>query len=335
MAEAAVQGAGATASRLIIGHSGETERLEAEIARFKGTEAALVFPSGYMANVGLLSALLTPRDAVFSDQWNHASIVDGIRLSGARSFRYRHNDLDHLEKLMKRADEKGFRRKLIVTDTVFSMDGDVAPLPGLVELKKRYGAALVVDEAHGGGVFGPHGEGMAHHLGVAAEVDLHMGTFSKAFGVYGAYVAGRKDWISYLVNRCRSFIYTTALPPALIAALRVSLVLVQAADGLRRALMEKSAMFRGQLKAWGILAGDSITPIVPLIVGESKRALEFSNKLAERGILAVAIRPPTVPEGTARLRFSLMANHEERDLRDTLATIRQLADEMGVIPHGS
>jgi 8-amino-7-oxononanoate synthase len=330
VAESASQGVGGVASRLIIGHNEETEALEREIARFKGTEAALLFPNGYMANLGLLSALLKPSDAVFSDQYNHASIVDGIRLSGAQSYRYRHLNLDHLEVLLKRADAKGAKRKLIVTDSVFSMDGDVAPLSHLVQLKRKYNAALVLDEAHAAGVWGPGGAGMAHHQGVAEDVDLHMGTFSKAFGVYGAYVAGKKVWIQYLANRCRPLIYTTALPPVLVAAIRASLRLVEAGDNLRRDLHERSAWFRRKLQEAGLSIGGSTTQIVPWIVGESEQAIKLSRALAEEGVLAVAIRPPTVPEGQSRLRFSLMATHTKAEVEQAVAAIRRVAEQGAV-----
>nr|WP_302104849.1 8-amino-7-oxononanoate synthase [Polycladomyces sp. WAk] len=324
------RGAGATASRLIVGHDEETERLEQEIAAFKGTEAALVFGSGYMANVGVLSALLQRGDAVFSDKWNHASIVDGIRLSGATLFRYRHQDMDHLEAQLRQAEKKGIRRKLIVTDTVFSMDGDVARLHDLVALKERYDAALMVDEAHGGGVFGSSGEGAAHHMGLADQVDLHMGTFSKAFGVVGAYVAGNRTWISYLVNTCRSFIYTTALPPVVIEMIRTSLRLVREAGDRRTALRQKAARFRNRLKMSGLNIGPSETQIVPLIVGDVHATVKLSQSLMESGVLAVPIRPPTVPEGTARLRFSLMATHTDEHLETAIAAIERAVRTGGV-----
>lgn len=316
-------GSGGVASRLIIGHSEETELLEQEIARFKKTEKALLFSNGYMANIGILTALLTSKDAVFSDQYNHASIVDGIRLSDARLFRYRHLDLDHLEKRLKSAHQKGVRHKLIMTDSVFSMDGDVAPLCELVQLKQKYGAALVIDEAHGAGVFGSRGQGMAHELGVYQKIDLHMGTFSKAFGVYGAYVAGRKEWISLLESRARSLIYTTALPPAVVSANRMALHLVQQAENRRRELKEKAAWFRRQLQQTGFETGCSTTQIIPLYLGENEHALAFSESLRGMGIFALAIRPPTVPPHTARLRFSLMANHSWEQLEQTLTKIEQ------------
>ncbi|BCU83035.1 putative 8-amino-7-oxononanoate synthase [Polycladomyces abyssicola] len=329
----AQRGAGATASRLIVGHDEETERLEQEIAAFKGTEAALVFGSGYTANMGVLSALLQRGDAVFSDKWNHASIVDGIRLSGATLFRYRHLDMDHLEAQLRLAEKKGIRRKLIVTDTVFSMDGDVARLHDLISLKERYDAALMVDEAHGGGVFGPYGEGVAHHMGLAGKVDLHMGTFSKAFGVVGAYVAGNRTWISYLVNTCRPFIYTTALPPAVIEMIRTSLRLVREAGSRRIALHRKAARFRNRLKALGLNVGPSETQIIPLIVGDVHATVKLSQSLMENGVLAVPIRPPTVPEGTARLRFSLMATHTEEHLETAIDAIERAVRTEGVTIH--
>jgi 8-amino-7-oxononanoate synthase len=327
------RGAGATASRLIVGHNEETERLEQDIAAFKGTEAALVFGSGYTANVGVLSALLQRGDAVFSDKWNHASIVDGIRLSGATLFRYRHQDMDQLEAQLRQAEKKGIRRKLIVTDTVFSMDGDVARLQDLVALKERYDAALMVDEAHGGGVFGPYGEGVAHHMGLAGKVDLHMGTFSKAFGVVGAYVAGNRTWISYLVNTCRPFIYTTALPPVVIEMIRTSLRLVREAGDRRIALHRNADRFRKQLKALGLNVGPSESQIVPLIVGDVHATIKLSQSLMESGVLAVPIRPPTVPEGTARLRFSLMATHTEEHLETAIDAIERAVRVEGVPIH--
>ncbi|MDN4594268.1 8-amino-7-oxononanoate synthase [Polycladomyces subterraneus] len=327
------RGAGATASRLIVGHDEETERLEQEIAAFKETEAALVFGSGYTANMGVLSALLQRGDAVFSDKWNHASIIDGIRLSRATLFRYRHQDMDHLEAQLRQAEKKGIRRKLIVTDTVFSMDGDVACLHDLVALKERYDAALMVDEAHGGGVFGPYGEGVTHHMGLAGKVDLHMGTFSKAFGVVGAYVAGSRTWISYLVNTCRPFIYTTALPPVVIEMIRTSLRLVREAGDRRTALHRKATRFRNRLKALGFNVGPSETQIVPLIVGDVHATVKLSQSLMESGVLAVPIRPPTVPEGTARLRFSLMATHTDEHLETVIDAIERAARTEGVTIH--
>jgi len=326
----AERGAGAGSSRLVAGHDPAYAAVEERLAAFKGTEAALVFGSGYLANVGLLAALLDRESVVLSDELNHASIVDGARLSGAEKRVYRHGDLDHLESLLREAAPR--RRKLVVTDTVFSMDGDVAPLAGIVELADRYGAALVADEAHAGGVFGPHGEGYLHELGLAGRADLVMGTLSKAFGVYGAYVAGSRAWIDHLVSTCRTLIFSTALPPAVVSAAAASLELVRDAGDRRRALRKKSERFRGRLRGLGFDTGRSATQIVPAVVGSNERALAFARALDELGVLAVAIRPPTVPPGTARIRFSLMATHSDEELERALAAAAEAGRRTGVIP---
>ena len=327
LAEAAARaarerGTGATASRLIVGDDPEYERLEARLAEHEGTEAALVLGSGYAANVGVVAALAGRGDAIFSDELNHASIIDGCRLSRADVHRYRHGDVEHLVEQLRGS---GAARKLIVTESVFSMDGDVAPLGELVELAGRHGAALLLDEAHAAGVFGPHGEGLARELGVADRVDLHLGTFSKAFGVYGAYVAGRADWIRFLQNRCRSLVYSTALPPPVIGAAAAALELVREAGDARAALRRKAARFRARLCELGVDTCGSTTQIVPLLVGEPGDAVRLSGQLEERGILCIAIRPPTVPPGTARLRFSLMATHDDADLERALDAIADAA----------
>ncbi|MCR8642053.1 8-amino-7-oxononanoate synthase [Paenibacillus sp. N1-5-1-14] len=331
---AARVGAGSGASRLVVGHDLRVQELEDAIATFKHTEAALVMASGYMANLGVLSSMLGSSDAVFSDRLNHASIVDGIRLSGAKHYRYRHNDMNHLETLLRKADEQGIRKKLIVTDTVFSMDGDVANLHEIVKLKEKYDAALMVDEAHAGGVFGPCGEGMCEEVGVAEHVDIHMGTFSKAFGSYGAYIAGKRVWIDYLVNTCRSLIYTTALPPAVIGGIQGSLTLVQEANTLRSNLHAKSDYFRSALQVNGFDTCGSTTPIIPILIGDEGTALAFSKKLAEQHIRAVAIRPPTVPSNTSRIRFTIMANHDQAALEQAAEKIVSIGKELGVIGHG-
>ncbi len=332
-ARAARRGAGATASRLIVGHDPACAALEEKLAAFKGTEAALVFSSGYAANLGALAALLDREAAVFSDRLNHASIWDGIRLSGAQLHRYGHRDVDHLARLLEEAERRRVRRKLIVTDTVFSMDGDVAPLAEIVELKERFGAALMVDEAHAEGVLGGHGEGYAHELGLGDRVDLHMGTFSKAFGSHGAHVAGRSSWIAYLTNRARSFVYTTALPPAVIGASDAALDLVRQADEERAGLRRRAERFRARLGELGLDVGDSATQIVPILVGEAEPALELSRALEESGVLAVAIRPPSVPPGTARLRFSLTADHSDTDLERVVEAVSEASHAVsGLVP---
>lgn len=327
---AAERGAGATASRLVVGSDRSTAELEAELAAFKGTEAALLFGSGYAANLGLLSALLERDDAVLADRLCHASIWDGIRLSGARLYRYRHRDLGSLEAALARAERDGARRLLVVTESVFGMDGDVAPLAEIVELAQRHGACLAVDDAHGGGVYGARGEGLAHELGLAEAVDLHVGTLSKAFGVYGGYVAGRRDWIRYLASTARSFLYTTALPPALVEAARVSLELVCAASAQRGQLRRLAERFRDGVHALSLESCGSTTQIVPAVVGEAETALAVSRALERRGVLGVAIRPPTVPRGAARIRFSLTAAHSEEDVERALVALAETCVETGV-----
>lgn len=325
-ARAARHAGGATASRLIVGTYLAYAELEAKLAEFQGTEAALVFGSGYLANVGVISCLVGRGDAVFSDSLNHASIIDGCRLSRATIHRYRHGDVDELEAMLQGSDAE---RKLIVTESVFSMNGDVAPLAEIVELKDRYGAALLVDEAHADGVFGPHGEGYAHELGVADRVELHLGTFGKAFGAYGAYVAGSALWIRYLVNASRSFVFTTGLPAAVIAAVDAALDVVHSADKVRAELQEQARRFRTRLAGIGLDTCGSSTQIVPLVTGASDVALALSSALEHAGVLAVAIRPPTVPPGTARLRFSLTALHSEQDVDRVLAAVQATAAAAG------
>jgi 8-amino-7-oxononanoate synthase len=321
-ARAAARAGGATASRLIVGTDPEYAELEAKLADFQATEAALVFGSGYLANVGVISCLVGRGDAVFSDSLNHASIIDGCRLSRATIHRYRHGDVDELEAMLQGS---AAARKLIVTESVFSMNGDIAPLVEIVELKDRYGAALLVDEAHADGVFGSHGEGYAHELGIANRVELHLGTFGKAFGAYGAYVAGSSLWVRYLVNASRSFVFTTGLPAAVIAAVDAALEVVYDADDVRAELLEKARRFRTRLASFGLDTCGSSTQIVPLVTGASDAAVALSRALEDAGVLAVAIRPPTVPPGTARLRFSLTALHGDRDVEDVLNAVQATA----------
>lgn len=305
-------GTGAGASRLVTGHLPLAAELEEAVARWKGTEAAVVFTSGYAANVGVIPALVGRGDVVFSDRLNHASIVDGIVLSRAHHVRYRHNDVEHLEYLLRKVPREA--RKLIVTDAVFSMDGDAAPLEDLVALKERYGAWLMVDEAHSAGLLGPRGAGLVAALGLTDVVEVQMGTFSKALGSLGAYVAGSCALIGWLVQRARSLVYSTGLPPAVLAASLAGLRLAQEESWRREKALALAARFRAALRTAGLAGGDGPSAIVPLIVGSSRAALAVSRALEEQGVLAVAIRPPTVPEGTARLRFSFTALHDEDDV---------------------
>lgn len=322
-------GFGATASRLVAGNYELYDRLEKEIAGFKGTEAALVFNSGYTANLGVISTLVGRGDIIVSDRLNHASIIDGIILSGAEHRRYKHRDVDYLEKNLKNSG--GYRRKLIVTDTVFSMDGELAPLKEIVELKEKYGAVLMIDEAHGGGVFGASGKGLAEADGVSGAVDINMGTFSKAFGGAGAYVAGSKALIEYLRNKCRSLIYTTGLPPTVIGGLLEALRIVREEPWRRERLLVKAAGFRKALREKGFNTLDSESQIIPIVTGSTLQTLEFSRRLFDRNLLLTAIRPPTVPVNTARLRVTLMATHSDDDLAMALEKLVETGREIGVI----
>jgi len=322
-------GAGSTASRLMVGNYSLYEQAEIELAKWKETEAALVFNSGYTANVGIISALVGRNDLVFSDKWNHASIIDGIILSRAKIIRYQHNDLDHLESLLQKAPIH--KKKWIITDSVFSMDGDVAPLKGLVELKEKYDAILMVDEAHSSGVYGEGGKGLIHQLGIEQQVDVQMGTFSKALGSFGAYVTGKQWMIDYFVNKMRSFIFTTALPPAVLGSILAAIPIVQQETMRRKQLHENSRYFRKRLDELGFDIGTSVTQIVPVVIGSNALTVRFSQRLEERGIAAVAIRPPTVPEGTARIRFSITAMFTKDELDYTIEQVAAIGKEMGVI----
>ncbi|MCU4903934.1 8-amino-7-oxononanoate synthase [Bacillus paranthracis] len=318
-------GTGATASRLVVGNYSLYEEVERSICDWKGTEKALVVNSGYTANIGVISSLVSRHDIVFSDKLNHASIVDGIILSGAEHKRYGHNDLDHLEKLLKTASPE--KRKLIVTDTVFSMDGDTAYLRELVELKEKYGAILIVDEAHASGIYGIGGAGLSHIEDLAQKIDIHMGTFSKALGCYGAYLTGDAIYIEYLHNMMRSFIFTTALPPGTLGAVQKAIEIVQEDHKRRENLIANGEYFRSKLRDAGFNIGNSSTHIVPIVVGSNENALRFSKRLQEAGIAAIAIRPPTVPINSSRIRFAVTSQHTIVDLKWAIDRIIHIAKE--------
>jgi len=321
-------GVGAGASRLVVGHLGLHEVVETELAAFKGAEAAVLFSTGYMANLGVITALLGPGDVIFSDRLNHASIMDGIKLSGAALHRFPHRDMPKLEKILQQTP--GGKRRLIITDSVFSVDGDLAPLWDLVALKERYGAWLMLDEAHATGVLGPGGAGLAQALGLTAGVDIHMGTLSKALGSLGGYVAGERRLIDYLHNKARSFIYTTAMPPPVLGVIQAALAIVREEPEKRLRLQQEAEKFRKGLQTAGFDTLDSETQIVPVLVGPNESTLKFAAALRQRGLMAVALRPPTVPPGRARVRFSLSAAHGAEDLAQALKTIVQTGKEMGL-----
>lgn len=304
-------GAGSGAARLMSGDLALHHRLEEEIARFKEQEAALLFGNGYMANTGVIPALMGRHDLIFSDKLNHASIVDGCILSGAKLFRFRHNDMEHLAQLL--TEKRGNGQALIVVESLYSMDGDKAPLAELVALKAKHDCLLLVDEAHATGVFGATGAGVIEEAGVTGQVDLVMGTFGKALGSYGAYVAASRPWIDFLLNRARSFIYSTSLPPAVIGAGLGALQVVKDNPGLGQKLLARVAFFKKALAAQN-LEVESSTQIIPLMIGASEAAVELAAKLGEAGFFVTAVRPPTVPENTARLRFSVTLHQSEDDL---------------------
>jgi 8-amino-7-oxononanoate synthase len=322
-ADAAMRwGVGSGASRLVSGTMTIHRRLEERLAEFKRREAALLFGSGYLANCGVVASLARPGDVVFSDQLNHASIIDGCRLSRAEVFVYDHCDVEHLEWGLQRADG---RAALIVTDGVFSMDGDVAPLVEIVELAQRFGARVAVDEAHGTGALGPGGRGACAEAGVDDEVDVIVGTLGKALGSYGAFVACDRAMARYLLNAARTFIFSTALPPPAVSAAMVALDVPDQDPARVERLARNSNALRAALAAEGFDVGGSRTQIVPLVVGEAERALAMCESALGRGVFAQAIRPPTVPPGTSRLRLAVMATHREVELRTAARILGQAA----------
>jgi 8-amino-7-oxononanoate synthase len=329
-AEAAMRwGAGAGASRLVSGTMTPHRRLEERLAAFKGREAAVLFGSGYLANLGVIATLARPGDVVFSDALNHASIIDGCRLSRAEIFVYDHCDTEHLEWGLARAKGRG---ALIVTDGVFSMDGDVAPLTELVELAERYGVRLMVDEAHGTGALGPGGRGAVAEAGVEDEVDVVVGTLGKALGSYGAFAACDGAMARYLINAARTFIFSTAPPPPAAAAALAALELLEKRPQMVQRLSANAAILRGALMAQGLDVGDSRTQIIPLIVGEAALAVEICERALGRGVFAQAIRPPTVPVNTSRLRLAVMASHREAELRTAAGVLGEAARSAGLQP---
>jgi glycine C-acetyltransferase/8-amino-7-oxononanoate synthase len=328
-AEAALRwGAGAGASRLISGNMTPHGELERRLAAFKGYEAALLFGSGYLANVGTIAALAGRGEVVFSDELNHASIVDGCRLARAETFVYRHGDAEHLAWGLR---EAGGRGALIVSDGVFSMDGDVAPLAELARLARDHGCRLMVDEAHATGALGPGGRGSVAAAGLSDEVDLVVGTLGKALGSYGAYVCASAELREYLLNTARSFIFSTAPPPPSLAAALAALTLLEEEPAMVERLNANAATLREGLAAEGLAAGGGQSQIVPLEVGDAARTMELCERLLERGVFAQGIRPPTVPEGSSRLRFSAMATHEEADLCEAARLTGGAARELGLV----
>lgn len=321
-------GVGAGASRLVCGNLRLHRALEEKIASFKGAQKCLTFTSGYMANLGIIGAIVGRGDVVFADRLNHASLVDGIILSRAEFKRYPHKDMAALEEMLK--EVKG-RRKLIVTDTVFSMDGDVAPLPEIVSLAKKYAVMVMVDEAHATGVLGKSGKGAVEYFHLEDKIDIQMGTLSKAVGTLGAYVCGDKSLVDFLINQSREFIYTTALPVSLCAAAMAAIEIIEKDGVLRQRLLDNADFLRRGLQDIGFDTGASQTPIIPVITQEEKLTMEFSRQLFDAGIFVQGIRPPSVPRGGARLRITVMATHQKIELEKAIAVFRKIGKGLGLI----
>lgn len=323
-------GVGPAAVRSIAGTLTLHKELETRLARFKGAPATISFQSGFNSNLATLPALVSREDVIFSDELNHASIIDGARLSGARILRYAHNDPAALDDLIRKTTD--YRRGLIVTDGVFSMDGDIAPLPRIVEVAERHNMMLMVDDAHGEGVLGRGGRGIVDHFGMHGRVDVEVGTLSKAFGVMGGYVAGKVEIVEWLHQRGRPFLFSSATTPADAAACLAAVDALEASTARVDRLWENTRYFKGEMKRLGFNTGQSETPITPVMLGEAALAQQFSRKLFEGGVFAMAIGYPTVAQGKARIRVMISAAHEKSDLDRGLQVFAQVGQDLGVIP---
>lgn len=322
-------GTGAGGSRLTTGNFVIHEQLESEMADFKKTEAAIVFSSGYLANIGVISSVMKAGDSIFSDAWNHASIIDGCRLSQAKTIVYEHTDMVDLEQKLRQSHGDG--KKLIVTDGVFSMDGDIAPLPEIVALAKEYNAYIMIDDAHVTGVLGTDGRGTADYFGLKDEIDFTVGTLSKAIGAEGGFVATSAIAKNYLLNNARSFIFQTGLSPSAIEAGREGISIIQNEPERREQLLNNAKYLRLKLGESGFVVNEGETPIISLLIGDSREAVQFSEKLMDEGVFIPAIRPPTVPKGSSRLRITVMATHTMEQLNTVINKMKKIGKEMGIV----
>ena len=322
-------GCGATAARLMTGHLKLHEQLEADLAQMMGTEATLVFGSGFLTNLGVLTALAKAGDEVYADKLNHASLIDGTRLSKAHSMRYLHKDLNHLESLLKKSKTKG--KRIIVSDSVFSMDGDIAPLAGLSELAQQYDALLVIDEAHAIGVMGENGGGACRIKGREIKPDVVIGTLSKSLGGYGGYAACSASIRKFLINNARSFIYSTGLPPVCVGSGREAVLALKSNPNLGKTLLDRAKRFRDLLAEAGLNVPEFESQIIPILVGGNDEAVHFSQLLWDQGLLIKAIRPPTVPVGTSRVRLSITLALSDEVLSKSADMIAQTAKKAGII----
>lgn len=325
----ATYGVGSGAARLVCGTLPPHTELETALSKFKGTEAALTFASGYAANIGIIPTMIGKGGLILADRLCHASLIDGCRLSGATLRVYHHCDMAHLERLLARRSTR--QPTLIVTDGLFSMDGDVAPLADLASLAERYEASVFVDDAHGTGIMGQNGRGTLEHCGVESRFPYHMGTLSKALGASGAYVVGSQTFVSYLINTCRSFTYTTAPPPAAAAAATAALGVMQREPERRERLWQNRRHLADGLKALGFSLTASASPILPIIIGNAERAMNLSKELLARDVYAPAIRPPTVPAATSRIRMTVTADHTPALIDHALAALEIAARAAGVL----
>ena len=326
------RGVGSGAVRTIAGTMDIHMALEEQIARFKQTEACVVFQSGFVANAGTVQAVLGEADTIISDELNHASIIDGGRLSKAERKIFRHKDLDHCEEILKETQNRS-GRKLLITDGVFSMDGDIAPLPQLCDLAEKYGCIMMVDDAHASGVLGRGGRGTIDHFGVHGRVDIQVGTLSKAIGSIGGYVCGARDLIEFLYHRARPFFFSTSHPPSVTATCQAAFTLLDSPDGekLIKKLWANTKFFKKRLKKLGFNTGMSETPITPIIVGEAALAHEFSRELFQEGVFAPGIGYPTVPQGKARIRTIVTATHKRKDLEQALEILERVARRLRIL----
>ena len=320
-------GAGSTGSRLTTGNSEWHEKLEKKLAVFKNTEAALLFSSGYLANIGVLSSLPEKGDVLLSDRLNHASIIDGCRLSKADTVIYNHIDMDDLEKKLK--ETQRYNRRFIVTDGVFSMDGTIAPLDRIIQTAKRYQAYVIVDDAHATGVLGESGRGTSEYFGI--QPDVVIGTLSKAVGTEGGFAAGSSVFIDFLLNHARTFIFQTAIPPASCAASYTSLEIIEKSKEKRQCLYTYVKKIKNGLKEMGYPVKGDLTPIIPVIIGDAQKAVLFAKRLQEKGIYAPAIRPPTVPIGESRIRLTITADHTLKEIEHLLDTFNLIGKELNII----
>ena len=325
-------GVGTAAVRTIIGTMTLHEELEKRLAEFKGTEAALVLQSGFSTNVAVCQSLMnSEQDLLISDELNHASIIDGARLAKSPRKIYKHKDMESLRQILESPDARGARRKLVVTDGVFSMDGDIAPLPQIVELCERYGAMLMVDDAHSSGVLGNQGRGTVEHFGLKGRVDIQIGTLSKAFASIGGYVASSQSLRDYMISTARPFLFSSSHPPSVIATCLAGLDVIYSEPDLIKRLWDNTAFFKEELKKAGFDIGASETPITPVMVGDSEKAVRFSQRLFEEGVFALSIGFPTVQRGKERLRTIVTAGHKPSELKKAVSAFKKVGKELGII----